>query len=130
MEKYNYYSHVYDAVLWAVKNDYNLNEYNTRDKAEEALHDALWNDDSVTGNGSGSYTFSAWEAEENLCHNWDLLKTAIIDNGINLIKVGPKYCDIAIRCYLLASSLASVLDDMEKNGETPKKWRKDENGKI
>ena len=125
MEKYNYYNHVYDAVLCAVKNEYDLNEYDTRDKAEESLYDALWNDDSVTGNGSGSYTFSTWEAEENLCHNWELLKTAIIDNGINLTKVDPKYCDVAIRCCLLASSLASVLDDMEKNGEAPKKWEKD-----
>lgn len=58
MEKYNYYNHVYDAVLCAVKNKYDLNEYDTRDKAEESLYDALWNDDSVTGNGSGSYTFS------------------------------------------------------------------------
>ena len=53
MEKYNYYNHVYDAVLWTVKNEYDLNEYNTRDEAEEALHNALWTDDSVTGNGYG-----------------------------------------------------------------------------
>lgn len=125
MEKYNYYAHMYDNVLWAVKNDYDLDEYDTRDKAEEALYNALFIDDSVTGNGSGSYTFSAWEAEENLCHNWDLLKIAIIDNGIDLTKIGPEYCDVVIRCSLLASSLASVLDDMEKNSETPKKWRKD-----
>ncbi len=125
MEKYNYYAHMYDNVMRAVKNDYDLDEYDTRDKAEEALYNALFIDDSVTGNGSGSYTFSAWEAEENLCHNWDLLKTAIIDNGIDLTKVGPEYCDVVIRCNLLASSLASVLDDMEKNNETPKKWRKD-----
>lgn len=30
----------------------------------------------VTGNGSGSYTCDAYEAEENLCHNLDLLKDA------------------------------------------------------
>lgn len=125
MEKYNYYTHMYDNVLWAVKNDYYLDDYDTREEAETKLYDMLWNDDSVTGNGSGSYTFSAWEAEENLCHNWDLLKIAIIDNGINLTKVGPEYCDVLIRCCLLASALASVLDDMEKNGETPKKWKKD-----
>ena len=123
MKKYNYYNHVYDAVLWTVKNEYDLNEYNTRDEAEEALHNALWTDDSVTGNGSGSYTFSIWEAEENLCHNWDLLKKAVSDNNINPIKVGPKYCDIIIRCYLLAGALTAVLNDMTENGETPKKWK-------
>ncbi len=39
MEKYNYYAHMYDNVLWAIKNDYDLAEYDTRDKAEEALYD-------------------------------------------------------------------------------------------
>lgn len=122
MKKYDYYAHMYDNVLWVVKNEYDLNDYDTREEAETKLYDIFWNDDSITGNGSGSYTFSTWEAEENLCHNWDLLKTAIVDNDINLTKVGPEYCDVLIRCCLLASSLASVLDDMEKNGETPKKW--------
>lgn len=123
MEKYNYQAHVYDDVFYSVKNEYDLNEYDTRDEAEEALYDTLWTDDSVTGNGSGSYTFSAWEAEENLCHNWDLLKKAVSDNNIDPIKTDPEYCDVAIRCYLLAGALTAVLNDMTENGETPKKWK-------
>lgn len=123
MEKYNYYTHMYDDVFWAVKNEHDLNEYDTRDEAEEALYDVLWTDDGVTGNGSGSYTFSAWEAEENLCHNWDLLKKAVSENDIDPIKIGPEYCDVTIRCYLLADALFAVLNDMAENGETPKKWK-------
>lgn len=30
------------------------------------VYDELWIDDSVTGNGSGSYTFNSYKAEENV----------------------------------------------------------------
>ena len=47
------------------------------DDIRDGLDEELWAADSVTGNGSGSYYFNAWKAEEALCHNWDLLADAL-----------------------------------------------------
>lgn len=71
---------------------------NDKDDVAQALYDTLFIDDSVTGNASGSYTFSTWQAEENLCHNMDLLKEA---------------CDVTIRCYLLPQAISNVLGNRE-----------------
>ena len=87
-----------------------------REETEEELYDTLWTDDSVTGNGSGSYTFSSWEAEENLCHNLDLLGEVLNEFGCGgdyLIKNGAEACDVSIRCYLLGEVLHDVMDEIE-----------------
>lgn len=82
----------------------------------DALYEEMWIADSVTGNASGSYTFSTWEAEENLCHNLDLLEEAIEEFGGNMdvLKDGAETCDVTIRCYLLSECLWSVLGDLEE----------------
>lgn len=41
------------------------------------LYDKMWIADGVTGNGSGSYFFNKYEAEEALIHNLDLLAEAL-----------------------------------------------------
>ena len=89
-----------------------------RDAFEQELNDTLWTEDSVTGNGSGSYTFSAYEAESNLCHNLDLLVEAIDNMGGTLddaIRGGAESCDVTIRCYLLSQAISEVLDDFYYN---------------
>ena len=87
-----------------------------RDRWAESLNDAMWIADSVTGNASGSYTFSSYQAEENLCHNLDLLGEALeeFDCGPEyMIKNGPEACDVTIRCYLLYRAIDEALDDLE-----------------
>ncbi len=42
-----------------------MHEYNPAMTAEQIMDEA-WTADSVTGNGSGSYTFNTWEAQQNL----------------------------------------------------------------
>lgn len=86
-----------------------------RDELYEELYDELWTDDSVTGNASGSYTFSSWEAEENLSHNWGLLNEALCEFGCsneNIADKGAEWCDVTIRCYLLGECLSAVLDEL------------------
>lgn len=85
----------------------------------EKLNDELWTADSVTGNGSGSYTFSAWQAEEYICHNLDLLADALEEFGgdMNPLRDGAEACDVTIRCYLLPSAISDVLDEIEKELE-------------
>lgn len=118
MGKYNYFKSVKEDVKNVVINEYNYIEELTedRDTFEQKLNDELWARDSVTGNGSGSYTFSTWKAEENLCHNLDLLQEALNEFGCGLsdISNGAEYCDVTIRCYLLGQAISEVLDELEE----------------
>lgn len=121
MGKYDYLEAVIEDVKNVVVNDYNYKEELTedRDNFEERLHDDLWTNDSVTGNGSGSYTFSTWKAEEYLCHNLDLLSEALNEFGCDLsyLEKGAEACDVTIRCYLLGQAISKVLDDLEEELE-------------
>lgn len=121
MGKYDYLEAVIEDVKNVVVNDYNYKEELTedRDNFEERLHDDLWTNDSVTGNGSGSYTFSTWKAEEYLCHNWYLLSEALNEFGCDLsyLEKGAEACDVTIRCYLLGQAISKVLDDLEEELE-------------
>lgn len=86
-----------------------------RDDIEQNLNDSLFVCDSVTGNASGSYTFNAWKAEENLCHNLDLLGEALTEFGCDanyLSENGAEACDVTIRCYLLGQAISEVLDEL------------------
>ena len=114
MEKYNYYQAVKEDVLNYIKeNEIVITEENS-EEVEGQLNEDCWISDSVTGNASGSYTFNTWQAEENLCHNWDLLAEALQEFGcdINFIERGAEACDVTIRCYLLSQCIASAIDEI------------------
>ena len=116
MERYDYYQAVKDDVLSYVHNELDLADWRGReDELEEDLFERLWADDSVTGNGSGSYTFSSWEAEENICHNMDLLEEACIEFGDDFASNGfdAERADVTIRCYLLPSVIAEVVAELD-----------------
>jgi hypothetical protein len=121
MEKYDYFKALEDDIKEYIENEYTTEELKEhlgdRDTFYDKLHDDLWVCDSVTGNASGSYTFSTWDAEENLCHNLDLLGDALSEFGDELGKAlekGAEYCDVTIRCYLLGSVLYQVLNELER----------------
>ncbi len=116
MEKYNYY----EAVKEDVKNY--ISEHHdkvaqmgeTREEIAQELNDTLWDDDSVTGNASGSYTFNTWKAEGYICHNLDLLAEACEEFGSDYAKLlsdGAEACDVTIRCYLLSQAIWEVLEE-------------------
>ena len=119
MEKYNYFEAVKNAVLdYINENEIKVTTSN-KDELAEQLHDDLWANDSVTGNGSGSYFFNTWKAEEALCHNLDLLGEACEEFGstADLLKNGAEACDVTIRCYLLPKAISEVLDELEEDDE-------------
>lgn len=89
-------------------------------ESEEQLNDDLWCEDSVTGNASGSYTFSTWQAEENLCHNWDLLEDAMREFGcdVDIAEKGAEWCDVTIRCYLLGECISKVVSELLDEAES------------
>lgn len=97
-----------------------LSDYSDREELEQYLNDTLWDDDSVTGNGSGSYTFSREEAKGYVIDNMDFCKEAVENFCVSNSTVVEKflnenweYFDVSIRCYLLGSAISEVLDEME-----------------
>ena len=116
MTKYNYREAVCNDIRDYIEEHYGNNwmkEYSS-DEFAEMLNDELWIADSVTGNASGSYTFSAWEAEENISHNLDLLKEAADEFCCDYSKLlgSAEACDVTIRCYLLGECIGMVLDEI------------------
>lgn len=116
MKNYDYFEAVCSDVKDYIKEHYkNGVAHYDKDELYHKLYDKLWIEDSVTGNASGSYTFNAWQAEENLCHNMDLLNEAMNEFGYserNPLDKGAEWCDVTIRCYLLGSAISEALDDL------------------
>lgn len=89
--------------------------------AKEQLYDSLWIEDSVTGNGSGSYTFNSYKAHENIMDAGDVIREMVDEFGIEAETVAEKflnedweYWDVSIRCYLLGEALEEAIEEMEQ----------------
>ena len=131
MERYDYRQAVRDDVREWIEEDMQYRGYETFEEYARAVTDAeededvdedavceelgmlMWCADSVTGNASGSYTFSSWEAEENLCHNFDLLKEACEDFCCEVrdMPESAEAMDVTIRCYLLGEAVSDVVEE-------------------
>lgn len=121
MERYDYLQAVIEDVKNEIINNYDYRNEILEDRYgfEQRLNEDLWVCDSVTGNASGSYTFNAWQAEEYLCHNFDLLFEALQEFGNLDIREleSAESCDVTIRCYLLGQAISTVLDKLEEEIE-------------
>ena len=113
---YYYREAVKDDVLEYINNEINFEDFDTLEELEEHLNEVLFTEDSVTGNASGSYTFSTYEAEENICHNMDLLQEALSEFGDTealVMDFDAEKADVTIRCYLLGECIAAALEEIE-----------------
>lgn len=115
---YNYYEEVLQAVEEAAEDSYTpeMLEPVDLDGYAEKLNDALWVDDSVTGNASGSFFCNAYKAEEALAGNWDLAADALEEFGcdnVNPFEKGAEWVDVTIRCYLLNQCIADYIEQNE-----------------
>ena len=87
------------------------------DELRDSLYDNLWDEDSVTGNGSGSYTFNREKAKEYVSDTMDLMVEAYkdLDSIESLVDdleaLDFETIDVTIRCYLLSQALNEVLED-------------------
>ena len=120
MKRYDYLEAVTSDVKDYINYEITMSDYSDREELSEYLNDELWTVDSVTGNGSGSYTFNSWQAEENLCHNLNLLGEALSEFGCEsdyLLKNGAEACDVTIRCYLLSQAIEAALDELWEDPE-------------
>lgn len=87
----------------------------------EILYDDLFINDSVTGNGSGSYTFDTEKAREYIYGNEYLLKEAVKEFDCTPEILAEhffdyEWMDVTIRCYLLYECIDEVINEIELNG--------------
>lgn len=115
---YDYYEVVKEDIREYIEDNIDFEEYESLEELEEYLSDVLWMTDSVTGNASGSYTFSTYKAMQNLIDNLDLLGEAFecfscdVSDVSKTLGQGAEACDVTIRCYLLNECIQSVLEEM------------------
>lgn len=113
---YDYYEAVKDSVKDLIDSgDFDTSTYEDEDKLIEDLYDACWADDSVTGNGSGSYTFNRAQAAEYVADNLELLGEALEAfgyNGVDILYQGAESCDVTIRCYVLGEVVDEVVKEV------------------
>ena len=118
MERYDYREAIKNDIMDYIDDNIDFRDFEDLDELVEQLNDDLFIEDSVTGNASGSYTFNAYEVEENISHNLDLLGEALEEFGCGadyLINHGAEACDVTIRCYLLSECIAEVIEEIEED---------------
>lgn len=116
-----YYKEVYnDACAVAAENFFGYLETNDNDfdDAWDEFYEDLFIDDSVTGNGSGSYWFNSKKAEESLGEFiWDedivWLLAEMGDSVGDVVERGPEVVDVIIRCGMLGQVESDVRDYVE-----------------
>ena len=127
----------------AVRNDiedYILENYDRNDLADfddeddfkDCLIDILVNEDSITGNASGSYYCNSYEAQEALNGNIDLLRDACEEMNLSNEEVGERfldgdfeYFDCIVRCYIVTCTnvIEDVVDELlEENNDFIIEW--------
>lgn len=98
---------ILDAIDNVLYDCSSIEDASDRDELCEALNDILWDADTVTGNGSGSYTFSRDDARKCVADNLDIMvemarefdcKDELLEH---LMNSDFEWIDVSIRCYLL-----------------------------
>lgn len=109
------YNDYYEQVLSDAKDavDENINYYDDFDE----FYDELWFDDSVTGNGSGSYFVNAAKAREAVADAiWDeKILNALSELGISGDRIvqylrdnDTESLDVCIRCAMLGEVYGEI----------------------
>lgn len=119
---YDYNEAIKDSIRTYLENEFDWDritedELDT-DEVKELLEEELWTEDSITGNGSGSYTFNRYKAGEYVLDNMDLVNDMVQEFGVDNETVAEKfldedweYFDVSIRCYLLNQCIDEVVDE-------------------
>ena len=122
--KYNYREAVTADIIDYIRDEVNASDYENREALSEFLNDELWTCDSVTGNGSGSYTFNAYKAKEYVFSDPDTVSEALKEFCIDAETIAEKflyqdweYFDVTARCYVLGECIESALDFLDNKGE-------------
>lgn len=128
---YDYLEAIMDDVKdWISENDEDVKAHYDAydgdiDGLYEWLEEELWTCDSVTGNGSGSYTFNKEDAKEYVISDDGIsnLKAMTDEGYIEYDTIGEKvvnedweYLDVSIRCCKVSEAIRRVLDDLADDG--------------
>ena len=129
MQKYNYLEAVKDDVkTWLVDNSSQFEEIKDNNKIDgvidwdcvkDDLNEILWSEDSITGNGSGSYTFNREKARYYvLSDGLQYLKELVDEGWLTYESIGKDVTnydfeglDVSLRCYFLSQAIEEVITD-------------------
>lgn len=91
---------------------------------EDRLNDELFCNDSITGNGSGSYTFNRETAKQYVTWNTDFLKDLCDEGLVTTEQLADWFMndeweamDVSIRCMLLPECIHEVLEEKQEELE-------------
>lgn len=102
--------------------DWNMEE----DDIIQKLHDDLWDNDNVTGNGCDGYNgiYDTLTAEEMVKANGEQVLEALVEFGTpmeecanHFIHGDYKFLDVTARCHCLWTAVANVIDRMYEEAE-------------
>lgn len=95
-----------------------------KDKTREEVEDNLFIADAVTGNGSGSFTFNAYEAQQNVAeiifdeYFINALKFDFGQDLGDLIQKGAEVVDVTARCLALYEfDLDEIMEEVKEEQE-------------
>ena len=121
---YNYHEEMKNDVCEWIRDNMtaaDIAEHCDVDGLREWLNDELWADDSVTGNGCGSYTMNRAASKQNVIDNFPLLIEACQEFCVEYKEFGKKlyaedweWADVTIRCYLLGNAISDALEEMKE----------------
>lgn len=118
-----YYDQTTENVVQMIidNNYYDIECDDDLDDLRDQIYDDAWMDDAVTGNASGSYTFSSYKAKEYVTENEELLKEAIAEFGVGAESVSEhflnndwEYFDVTIRCYVLSACIDNAIEQAKE----------------
>lgn len=127
MSEYDYIEVLKDDIAKYVNENMDELKGLSKDEVYDKLNDDLWIEDSVTGNGSGTYTFSRDDAKEHVLaqdeegnDNLDIVRDMIAQGELTKDKFADyiidndwESIDVCIRCHLLGEAIWSVMDKMD-----------------
>lgn len=117
---YNYYDAVYaDVKEFLDENPDLFDEYEDNDDLVDYLDDELWDDDDVTGNGSGSYTYDREKARGYVLDDVESVKKALLEYDVPAEEIIDhffnndwEWFDVTTRCYFLYEACRDCVEDL------------------
>lgn len=115
----DYYQQIKNDAIAAIDEQFDCG-YWDGDTEWDVVYDNLFLDDAVTGNSSGSYTFNAAKARENVADAiWDdKVLNALEEIGCSADQLAdylrdndPESIDVCIRCAMISE----VYDEVERH---------------
>jgi hypothetical protein len=99
----------------------NMADFDSAEDFGEWLNDTLWTEDSVTGNGSGSYFCNSAESKEAVLADVETALEAIreFDGGRGecaeaFLNEAWEFIDVTARCYVLGECIADYISENEE----------------